>query len=58
MKYINGFVYAMGVVLVFAGIYLFKSDLITAIKLMPAGLAVMFVGWLLDEFHVEVDYEI
>lgn len=58
MKYINGFIYTIGVVLAFAGIYLLRSDLITAIKLMPAGLAVMFVGWLLDEFHVEVDYEV
>lgn len=58
MKYINGFIYAIGIALAFAGIYLFQTDFLTAIKLMPAGLAVMFVGWLLDEFHVEVDYEI
>ena len=58
MKYINGLLYAIGVVLIFAGIYLLQSELLAAIKLMPAGLVSMFIGWLLDEFHVEVDYEI
>lgn len=55
MKYINGLLYAIGVVLIFAGIYLLQSDLLAAIKLMPAGLVLMFIGWLLDEFHIEVD---
>ena len=55
MKYINGFVYAIGVVLIFAGIYLLQTDLMAAIKLMPAGLVLMFIGWILDEFHIEVD---
>ena len=59
MKYIDGLLYAIGVVLIFAGIYLFQTDLLAAIKLMPAGLVLMFIGWLLDEFHIEVDaYEI
>jgi len=55
VKYINGFVYAIGVVLIFAGIYLLQTDLMAAIKLMPAGLVLMFIGWILDEFHIEVD---
>ena len=58
MKYINGFLYAIGMVLIFAGIYLLQTDLLVAIKLMPAGLAVMFVGWILDEFSIEVSHEI
>lgn len=55
MKYINGLLYAIGVVLIFAGIYLLRSDLLAAIKLIPTGLVLMFIGWLLDEFHIEVD---
>ena len=54
MKYINGFLYAIGMVLIFSGIYLLQTDLLVGIKLMPAGLAVMFVGWVLDEFSIEV----
>ena len=57
MKYINGLLYAIGMVLIFAGIYLLQTDLLVAIKLMPAGLVVMFIGWILDEFSIEVPHE-
>ena len=58
MKYINGFLYAIGMVLIFAGIYSLETDLLVGIKLMPAGYALMFVGWVLDEFSIEVRHEI
>jgi hypothetical protein len=59
MKYINGLLYVIGTVLIFAGIYLLQTDLLTGIKLMPAGLVLMFISWVLDEFSIEVGpYEI
>ena len=53
MKYINGLLYTIGVVLIFVGIYLLQTDLMAAIKLMPTGFAAMFIGWILDELFVQ-----
>lgn len=59
MKYISGLIYSIGMVLIFAGIYLLQTDLLTGIKLMPAGLVLMSIGLVLDEFSIEVGpYEI
>lgn len=58
MKYINGLLYAIGMVLILAGIYLLQTDLVVAVKLMPAGLVPMFIAWVLEEFSIEVRHEI
>jgi hypothetical protein len=58
MKYINGLLYVIGIVLIFAGRYLLQTDFLTGIKLMPAGLVLMFIGWVLDEYTIEVPYEL
>lgn len=55
MKYISDVLFFAGFITICVGILSVKADLLLAIKLMPTGLAAMFIGWILDEYGV--DYE-
>ena len=48
-------IFRTGLITAGVGILSVKADLLLAIKLMPTGLAAMFIGWILDEYGV--DYE-
>ena len=52
MRIISGILYWLGVVLILAGIWLLQYNLSLGINMMPIGLVLMFVGWLLDEYEV------
>ena len=53
MKYISDVLFFAGLITAGVGILSVDADLLLAIKLMPTGLAAMFIGWILDELFVQ-----
>ena len=49
---ISNIFYAVGVIVIFAGIWFIKDNFLLGIKVMPAGYALMFIGLLLGEYEV------
>lgn len=55
MKYISGFIFFAGFIIAGIGLCIAGTDLLCALLLGPIGVALMFVGWLLDDLFVEVE---
>lgn len=52
MRVISRILYWIGILLIFAGIWIMQYNLLLGVDMMPVGLVLMFVGWLLGEYEV------
>ena len=58
MRVIENILYYRGAILAFIGIWLMKDNLLLGIEIMPVGLVLMFIGWVLDAYEVGYDNDL
>ena len=52
MRLISGILYYGGIAVIFLGIWIMQKNLLLGVDMMPAGLVLMFIGWVLDAYEV------
>ena len=58
MRVIENILYYSGAILAFIGIWLMKDNLLLGIEIMPVGLVLMFIGWILDAYEAGYDNDL
>lgn len=57
-KVISNVLYRIGTIVIFAGTWFLKDNLLSGVYTMLAGYITMFIGWMLDAYEVGYDNDL